>query len=82
MDVIARSAFATKIDSINDPENIFIKNAKKTFLQPSLKTLLYFCKLLVLHHESFYFLFYIFYSPNSKDISQQKKNGLFLTLFG
>lgn len=42
MDVIARSAFATKIDSINDPENIFIKNAKKTFLQPSLKTLLYF----------------------------------------
>ncbi|GFT23831.1 cytochrome P450 3A21, partial [Nephila pilipes] len=31
MDVIASSAFGTKIDSHNDPENEFVKNVKKNF---------------------------------------------------
>ncbi|KFM82975.1 hypothetical protein X975_00801, partial [Stegodyphus mimosarum] len=31
MDVIASSAFATKIDYHNDPNNIFVKNVKKVF---------------------------------------------------
>nr|XP_042909307.1 cytochrome P450 3A6 [Parasteatoda tepidariorum] len=42
MDVIASSAFSTKVDSHNDPENQFVKYAKKAFLQElNLKFLLF-----------------------------------------
>ncbi|KAG8170771.1 hypothetical protein JTE90_004475, partial [Oedothorax gibbosus] len=34
MDVIASSAFSTKIDSHNDPDNQFVKHAKDVFSQP------------------------------------------------
>ncbi|XP_042912209.1 cytochrome P450 3A6 [Parasteatoda tepidariorum] len=34
MDVIASSAFSTKIDSHNDPDNVFVQNAKRVFSQP------------------------------------------------
>ncbi|XP_054722229.1 cytochrome P450 3A8-like isoform X2 [Uloborus diversus] len=37
LDVIARAAFATKINSLNDPENIFLQHAKSFFGNFSLK---------------------------------------------
>ncbi|GBO30315.1 Cytochrome P450 3A5, partial [Araneus ventricosus] len=40
MDVIARAAFGTQIDSHNDPENAFLKEAKKTFMEPKILTIL------------------------------------------
>ncbi|CAL1293516.1 unnamed protein product [Larinioides sclopetarius] len=40
MDVIARAAFGTQIDSHNDPENAFLKEAKKTFMEPRIFTIL------------------------------------------
>lgn len=43
MDVIASSAFSTKIDSHNDPENTFVKSARGAFNQGfSLKFILFF----------------------------------------
>ncbi|GIY36641.1 cytochrome P450 3A6, partial [Caerostris darwini] len=33
MDIIASSAFSTKIDSHNDPDNTFVKNARIVFAQ-------------------------------------------------
>ncbi|KFM82972.1 Cytochrome P450 3A30, partial [Stegodyphus mimosarum] len=43
MDVIATSAFATKIDSHNDPDNIFVKNVRKAFGEfTGLRLLLFF----------------------------------------
>ncbi|KAG8176926.1 hypothetical protein JTE90_018709 [Oedothorax gibbosus] len=43
MDIIASSAFSTKIDSHNDPENKFVTTAKKVFTQTlNFRTLLFF----------------------------------------
>ncbi|KAF8794483.1 Cytochrome P450 3A21 like protein [Argiope bruennichi] len=40
MDVIAKAAFGTQIDSHNDPDNAFLKEAKKNFVKPRILTIL------------------------------------------
>jgi cytochrome P450 len=42
MDVIATCAFGTKIDTYNDPNNPFIKNAIKLFKGNILRSILFF----------------------------------------
>ncbi|GBN73407.1 Cytochrome P450 3A27 [Araneus ventricosus] len=44
MDVIASSAFSTKIDSLNDPNNKFVQVAKTVFGQEASLLFLLFCK--------------------------------------
>lgn len=48
MDVIASTAFSTKIDSHSDPTNPFVQSSKDFFVRNPLWKILIFCKYEVL----------------------------------